>query len=118
MASYKPGPEAIVAEAVEALGEHCVLPLDLARGTRERLLVLADLLLQDLVHVGRHLDLTQTLNLQREGGREGGINENINMSVRHESRSSYLMAIGRSRSIQGGPKEFYQQTNQMGVYLS
>ena len=112
MASYKPGPEAIVAEAVEALGEHCVLPLDLARGTRERLLVLADLLLQDLVHVGRHLDLTQTLNLQR------GINENINMSVRHESRSSYLMAIGRSRSIQGGPKEFYQQTNQMGVYLS
>ena len=112
MASYKPGPEAIVAEAVEALGEHCVLPLDLARGTRQRLLVLADLLLQDLVHVGRHLDLTQTLNLQR------GINENINMSVRHESRSSYLMAIGRSRSIQGGPKEFYQQTNQMGVYLS
>ena len=71
VASYKPGPEAVVAEAVEALGEHCVLPLDLARGTRERLLVLADLLLQDLVHVGRHLDLTQTLNLQREEGREG-----------------------------------------------
>ena len=71
MASYIPGPEAVVAEAVEALGEHCVLPLDLARGTRQRLLVLADLLLQDLVHVGRHLDLTQTLNLQREEGREG-----------------------------------------------
>ena len=68
MASYKPGPEAIVAEAVEALGEHCVLPLDLARGTRERLLVLADLLLQDLVHVGRHLDLLQALNLPLQDG--------------------------------------------------
>ena len=58
-----PGPETVVAEAMEAFGEDGVLPLDLARGARQRLLVLADLLLEYLVHVGRHLDLAQTLHL-------------------------------------------------------
>ena len=48
---------------MEAFGEDGVLPLDLARGARQRLLVLADLLLEYLVHVGRHLDLAQTLHL-------------------------------------------------------
>ena len=54
---------------MEALGEHRVLPLDFARGARKRLLVLSDLLLQDLVHVGGHLDLAQTLHLERKEGK-------------------------------------------------
>ena len=62
--SNEPGPETVVAEAVEALSEHRVLPLDFARGARQRLLVFSDLLLQDLVHVGGHLDLAQALHLE------------------------------------------------------
>jgi hypothetical protein len=58
-----PRPEAVVAEAVETLSEHGVLSLHLARGTGQRLLVLPDLLLEDLVHVGGHLDLAQALDL-------------------------------------------------------
>ena len=50
---------------MEALGEHGVLALDLAGGARQRLLVLTDLLLQNLVHVRRHLDLAQALHLKR-----------------------------------------------------
>ena len=48
---------------MEALCEHGVLPLDLAAGARQRLLVLPDLLLEDLVHVRGHLDLAQALHL-------------------------------------------------------
>ena len=56
-------PETIVAEDVETLGQDGVLPLHLARGTGQRLLVLSDLLLQDLVHVGGHLNLLESLHL-------------------------------------------------------
>lgn len=58
-----PRSETVVAETVEALGQHCVLSLHLARRTRQRLLVLANLLSKDLVHVGRHLDLLEALYL-------------------------------------------------------
>merc|ERR1719481_33406 len=40
---------------MEALGEDGVLALHLAGGAGEGLLVLPDLLLQDLIHVGGHL---------------------------------------------------------------
>ena len=53
---------------MEAFGQDRVLPLDLAAWTGQGLLVLADLLLQDLVHVGRHLDLLQALNLPLQDG--------------------------------------------------
>ena len=61
-------PETIVAEDVETLGQDGVLPLHLARGTGQRLLVLSNLLLQDLVHVGGHLDLLQALHLPLQDG--------------------------------------------------
>ena len=51
------GSKAVVTKAVEAFGQHSVLPLHLARGAGEGLLVLANLLLEDLVHVGGHFDL-------------------------------------------------------------
>ena len=46
-----PRAQTVVAEAMETLGQNSVLPFNLARRTRQRLLILSDLLLQDLVHV-------------------------------------------------------------------
>ena len=45
------GSKAVVTKAVEAFGQHSVLSLNFARRTGERLLVLANLLLENLVHV-------------------------------------------------------------------
>ena len=42
------GPEAVVAKAVEAFGQHRVFSLHFARRTRQRLLVFSNLLLQYL----------------------------------------------------------------------
>ena len=53
---------------METLCEDGVLPLHFAGGAGQRLLVLPDLLLEDLVHVGRHLDLLQALHLPLQDG--------------------------------------------------
>lgn len=56
--------QAVPAEHVEALGQHGVLALHLARRTREGLLVLADLLQQHFVHAAAcHLHLLHALRL-------------------------------------------------------
>lgn len=56
-------PQAVVAEAMEAFGQHSVLPLDLAAGAGQGLLVLANFLLENLVKVRGHLDFAQPLHL-------------------------------------------------------
>ena len=81
--------QAIVAEGMEALGQDGILSLHLrsrgfghcgqnyrlklnhhlAGGTGQGLFVLPDLLLENLIHVGGHLDLLQTLTLPLQDGR-------------------------------------------------
>ena len=51
------GSKAVVTKTVEAFGQDCVLSFYFARGAGQGLLVLPDFLLEDLVHVGGHLDL-------------------------------------------------------------
>lgn len=58
------GAQAVVAENVEALGEHGILALHFARWTRERLLVIANLLDHHFIDGGaRHLHLLHAFSL-------------------------------------------------------
>ena len=62
LTSFVTRSEAVVTEAMEALGQDSVLALNFAGWTRQRLFVLPDLLLENLIHVRCHFNLAKSFH--------------------------------------------------------